>query len=143
MKYLSHEKIESFDLNGTKVWVSLDLITEADNGMKVVTDWKTGKEDFISIDENKQIGVYVLWVHMKHKIPIERIRGEIVYLKTGKTVSTEKTEQQLKDLEDFITTNAKIMLDARSKDDFPASPDRKCKGCNFATICEEGKKFLL
>ncbi|MCX6818953.1 MAG: PD-(D/E)XK nuclease family protein, partial [Candidatus Aenigmarchaeota archaeon] len=75
-------------------------------------------------------------------IPIERLRGEIVYLKTGKTVSTEKTKEQLKDLEDFITTNAKIMLNAKNKDDFPASPNRNCKGCNFATICEEGKKLL-
>jgi len=43
----------------------------------------------------------------------------------------------------FIKKDANEMLSVKNEADFPASPEkRKCIGCNFLTLCNEGKAVL-
>ncbi len=143
VNYLSHEKNEEFLIDGIRVRVKYDLLTEK-NGMHIITDWKTGSSGFDDIDENIQVGTYILWLHKAKEIPTSMIKGEIVYLRSSDTEITERNEGDMEKLSDFIKKDASDMLAVKSEDDFPASPEpKKCIGCNFLSVCNEGKEVLI
>lgn len=143
VKYLGHEKNDSFILDGIKVNVKYDLLTEK-NGLHVITDWKTGSSGFDDIDENIQVGTYILWLHKTKGIPTEMIRGETVYLKSCSTEITKRSDADLWDLSEFIKEDAAAMLSVKSEADFSPSPSpKKCRGCNFLKLCKEGQEVAL
>jgi hypothetical protein len=50
---------------------------------------------------------------------------------------------QLKEFEDYVTTNAKVMLDVKFESDFLPNPlDKECQRCAFATVCPDGSSFI-
>lgn len=141
LKYLEHEKYENFNVNGIELAIKFDLFTESPNGMKTITDWKTGEKE--SPENNMQLVVYLLWAHKKLGIPLENIAGEIVYLKSGKTECMQITKEDTQRLENVIASSSEEMLSVKSEEDFPAKPGpSRCKRCNFLRICDEGKNFL-
>ena len=142
VRYMSHEKNESFMLDGIKINVKYDLLTEK-NGLHVITDWKTGSSGFDDIDESIQAGTYILWLHKMNAIPLDMIRGEIVYLKSCTTEVTKRNDGDMFELSEFIKEDATEMLAVKSETDFPASPSlKKCIGCNFLSICDDGKSVI-
>lgn len=142
VKLLGHEGEMKFSVEEIPVSGRYDLFSES-NGNYVITDWKTGSEGFDDISESTQMGVYILWASAEKKIPLDRIKAEIVYLRTGNMEVTGRTEHQIDELKEFIKHDSGEMLAIKSETDFPASPSRKrCIGCNFLTICNEGKEEL-
>ena len=142
VKYMGHEKNESFMLDGIKINVKYDLLTEK-NGLHVITDWKTGSSGFDDIDESVQAGTYILWLHKVNGISSDMIRGEIVYLKSCTTEVTRRNDNDLLELSKFIKEDASEMLAVKSELDFPASPiPKRCIGCNFLSLCDEGKNII-
>jgi CRISPR/Cas system-associated exonuclease Cas4 (RecB family) len=127
-----------FSMDSMDVWLAVDLFTEKD-GIFIITDWKTGSEGYDDIDENMQLGLYILWAHMTKNTPLEKLKGELVYLKTANTLTTSRSLEQIQALRDYIKADSAEMLAVKGEKDFPASPGRKCKGCNFLQLCEEGK----
>jgi len=145
LEYVKHEEFDSFEIGGQKVWVKIDLVTRMDDGLIVITDWKTGK-----VEENKdaneaQIGAYVLWAVEKLKVAEDRVKTEIAYLKdpSRRRNLIGFSKEQLLGVRTQILNGSKEMLAVSSPDDFPASPsERNCRGCSFATVCGAGMQFV-
>ncbi len=142
INYLGHEKNDEFFLNGIQVRVKYGLLTEK-NGMHVITDWKTGSSGFDDVDENIQMGTYILWLHKTKGVGTEMIKGEVVYLRSCDVEIVERNDSDMEKLMGFIEKDASEMLAVKSEEDFPASPEpRKCIGCNFLSVCKEGKEVV-
>ena len=142
LEYLKHERVDSFYIDGIKVWVKADLVTKTNDGTVVITDWKTGKE-WGDIGESPQMSTYVLWAMDYYNLPLEKIKAEIAYLRTNKIVTVEKSEEQLEKIRNMIKLKSLEMLDVSSLGDLPPDPiESKCKVCNFLTICEDGKSVV-
>jgi len=89
-KYLGHEQLTNFSVDGINIWIAIDLLTEKD-GFHVITDWKTGTEGYIDVSDSNQLGTYILWANRMMNIIPEKIRGEIVYLRSAKKETTQRT----------------------------------------------------
>lgn len=138
LQILSHERLESFLLEGFKVWAQPDLVTKNLEDKLIISDWKTGKAESASSDNDLQLSVYILWASIHFAVDIERIGAELVFLKTMQSFPTRRTREQIEDLKSYITGQARKMLAFKSKDEFIPKPRfNLCKGCNFASICPE------
>ena len=142
LEYLQHEEFENFYLQDIKVNVKVDYTTRSQNGIVVVTDWKTG-QDFRPEEGNVQLAVYGLWAASKFQVPLGKVRLELAYLRTGRSYPVELTEDLVRDAKEAVTAGAAEVLAAEDLDDFPTSPDPdKCTSCKFATVCPAGKGIL-
>lgn len=138
-EYLAHEEFEKFTLDGVPVVVVADLVTRADDGTILVTDWKTGSRQ-APADDHVQLGTYILWAVQKWAVDPEDVAGELVYLQDGHVDATRRSAGDLEVVRRTIVEQSKAMLDAT---DFPAEPDADtCPWCPFATVCEEGREHL-
>ncbi len=139
---LGNELADMFSIDGINIRIRCDFLAKHNENF-IVTDWKTGIEGYDDINESVQISAYILWVHKKYNVPLEKIVGEIVYLKTGTTNVTKKTQKEIEDLIGLINEGSKEMLSVSSESGFPASPStNKCKGCNFLALCKEGQSMF-
>jgi CRISPR/Cas system-associated exonuclease Cas4 (RecB family) len=137
LKYLSHETLEKFYIKGIPIWVQPDMVTVNPDGMIMISDWKTGKNEE-DPNENIQLGIYTLWAKEKYNCESNKIKAELVYLDSCNSLVTERNKIQLEELENYIVKNAQDMLSVENENDFPANPTpSKCRVCNFATICSE------
>lgn len=142
LEYLRHERFDSFELRGVKVNVKIDLASRNDRGEVVITDWKTGKE-WGEPSENLQMSTYIMWACHMFKVPLERVKGEIVYLSSGKHVPTIRDQAQVDEAAGLIQSGARDMLSVKGTTDLPGSPSPdRCQVCNFATYCPHGKEVL-
>ena len=140
-KYVKHEEIDSFEIDGTKVWTRVDLVTQMADGTIVVTDWKTGKVVNAAKENRQQLLGYIVWAMQEFRVDESRVRAEVRFLRDpgGRPVLIEAEKKELEEFRDFIVQSAKTMLAVNSEADFPASPsERVCQECAFATICPEG-----
>ncbi len=141
---LECEKLNSFEIDRTKVWVQVDLITRTDDERTVITDWKTGDEKWIDESTDEQMGVYMLWAISRFHLPLSSVSAELVFLRSGESKSVLRSEAQLQELERAIVLRAGQMLAVQSEQDFSPNPvERKCRECNFATICPEGRQRVF
>ena len=142
-KLLECERLNSFQVNGTKVWAQVDLVTQTDEGKIIITDWKTGDERWIDEEKDEQMGVYILWAADYYGMPFDNIFAEFVFLRTAESKPIDRNEEQLENLKETILVRAQEMLSVQNEADFPPHPEeRKCRECNFATICPEGMQFV-
>jgi len=142
-EWLSKEELDSFEIDGTKVWVKLDF--SARHGDRIyVYDWKTGKE----VKENEtQLAVYTLYAINKWKVDMKYVRLFDVYLRQQVPVKIKPTPVLLKNAEKLITKSIKDMkslLDdvdenKASIDNFPkvdkSVNEWPCSYCNFKEMC--------
>ena len=140
---LECERLNSFQVDGTKVWAQVDLVTQGKDEKIVITDWKTGDEKWVEIEGDEQMSVYVLWAMDNFKLPVTEISAEFVFLRSGESKLIPKTAEQLETFKRSIIDRARAMFAVQSGEDFPPDPvERKCIECNFATLCPEGRKFI-
>jgi hypothetical protein len=76
-RWLSVDELDSWDFEGTKVWVAVDLAYRDAEDRVHVVDWKTGKERAV---DHTQVGIYTLYARRKWSVPPEQVRGGLVYL---------------------------------------------------------------
>lgn len=141
LRLLTHERLESFLLDGIKVWVQPDLVTKNLSGDIIISDWKTGRPGVAAADAadtDLQLSVYITWAGNHFGVDTERIAAELVYLKIAQTFPTRRTKAQIDEVKEYIKAEAAKMLSVKTKEEFIARPGfRLCKGCNFATICPD------
>ena len=143
-RLLEYERLNSFHVRGTKVWAQVDLATQVNDDRIVITDWKTGDERWFDSNTDEQMSVYILWAIDRFSALPSQVSAELVFLRTGELKSIEKSESQLDELKVSISMRAQKMLSVQNESDFTPKPaERKCRECNFATICPEGKQFIL
>ena len=125
------------------MWAQVDLATQVSDDRIVITDWKTGDERWFDSNTDEQMGVYILWAIDRFSAPPPQVSAELIFLRTGELKSIEKSENQLEELKVSISMRAQKMLSVQNENDFTPKPaERKCRECNFATICPEGKQFI-
>ena len=143
LKHLRHEELDFFSIDDIKVWAKLDLVTQTPDGTIVITDWKTGKKGWEDVSESLQMSVYILWAMEHYKVPLDKVMAELVYLQACKTEPTGRSEEQLERIKGNIVRSAREMFAVSSEADFPPDPQpRRCKECNFATYCVDGREIL-
>jgi hypothetical protein len=75
--WLTVDELDSWDFEGTKIWVAIDFAyRDADGGIHVL-DWKTGKERGV---DHVQVGIYAMYAARKWGVPSDAVVGGLVYL---------------------------------------------------------------
>lgn len=137
LKYEKHEKFDTFRVDDVKVTVKVDFVSRTKDGKIVVSDWKTGsdKEEY---ESDLQIGAYVIWAMNEYEVPIDDIRAELIYLRTGTMRPRKMSPEVLEDIKKLVVDEFAEMNESLEIESFPANPShRKCMSCQFATICPE------
>lgn len=137
------DALDSFALDGLKVWCALDFAYVGDDGDLWVLDWKTGAErgDELTL----QLACYALYAENKWHTPLQRQRLAGVFLDHGARVSEYRLDSDA-----LETTKATILTSAAQmrlpltdveknearEEDFPVcANDRICARCNFREVC--------
>lgn len=138
---LSIESLESFEVNGVKVWVKMDVAVKME-GRVVIIDWKTGKPG-ASDDTRFQLGTYRLYAERNTNVDPADIIAMDVNLRTGEeTIHPPEADPDA--VEAFITDSAKemqLVLDdvernTATENRFPLTSELwRCKRCAFRQVC--------
>lgn len=75
--WLSVDELDSWEFEGTKIWVAVDLAYRDAAGRVHILDWKTGKERGV---DHTQVGIYAMYAQRKWAVAPEEVRGGLVYL---------------------------------------------------------------
>lgn len=81
-----------FVLDGVKVFAIPDFAYLEADGSAVVVDWKTGKS---REGYDEQVLGYVLYLSLRYRLPIERIKASLVYLNEGIEQTVEVDAQAI------------------------------------------------
>lgn len=143
--FLNVEELQSFSLNGTKIWVQLDLIRRASN-TAYIYDWKTGSVD--PADLRQQLGVYGLY--LRQTWPQWRSVQAVVYLLAEDKLLTFDVDETLLQetqalVEASLTQLRGLLLDAEANlaelRRFPMIDDLNvCRRCQFRELCGRDKQ---
>ena len=140
-QWLELEELNSFRIDGCKIWVSLDACYRSDNQI-VLLDWKTGKSE--KADHSLQMGIYAMYASEKWGIQPNQILLKEVFLTTGKTREYEGKSLDLEGVQNYVTESIQQMLTLLSRpeqnqadeSDFGFTEDMtQCTQCNFRKLC--------
>lgn len=97
-----------------------------------IWDWKTGSiRDDTPQKEQIQAAVYVAAYRVEYGHFPEMVR--FVYLKEEKVRSIEPSQ----DIANTMLANARAIVQARKRNEFPAKPGDKCHWCGYQMHCPE------
>jgi CRISPR/Cas system-associated exonuclease Cas4 (RecB family) len=134
------EELTSFELEGTKIWVAMDLVRDEEGGVGVY-DWKTGVPREA---DHRQLGVYALYAHEVWGVEPGAIRVAGVYLRDGHveraTVDEEALARTRAAIGDSVGALRSLLEDpegnvAREEAFGMADEIAACRRCRFQEIC--------
>lgn len=132
---LRHEQGDYFSIGDIGVMVKVDFVSRRDDGLVVLTDWKTGMESE-NYETELQMAAYVLWGMEYYQKKPDEIKAEAVFLKTGKKRQYPFFEERLAEVREVIKRDYSAMNASYGIEDFPPRPiPRECISCRFATVC--------
>jgi hypothetical protein len=76
-RWLTVDELDSWEFEGTKIWVAVDFAYRDADGRIHVLDWKTGKERGV---DHVQVGIYALYAARKWGVAVDSVVGGLVYL---------------------------------------------------------------
>lgn len=122
--------------DGNKYHVRIDRL-EVDGTTYYVTDYKTNNtmKDQNEADSDKQLAMYSIWVKNNFS-DAKKVVLKWHMLAFDKEVTSERTEEQLQQLQNDIVAKIK---DIESCKDFPPKKSALCGWCEFKPICPEWK----
>jgi CRISPR/Cas system-associated exonuclease Cas4 (RecB family) len=140
--WLPIDTLDSFDFEGTKVYVAPDFALRNDQGNALLIDWKTGRpgEDH----DRMQLVCYGLFAREKWGVDPRRSIGELHYLLTGDVEivtldeaalaeGTEHMRESIRGMKVLLTDPEKNVADIER---FAQTDDRAiCARCNFRRLC--------
>ncbi len=138
--WLSREKLESFELNETNIWVKLDFAARHDERIYIY-DWKTGKQ--VKGNET-QLAVYALYARDKWNLNIDDLRLFDVYLSKRLPVklkiSETVIESALQEISSSISAMNELMDDRVNnlvaEENCPMTDyTYNCGSCQFKEVC--------
>ncbi len=143
-RWLEIEDLSSFVLEGTKVFVKLDVAFRDDEGRVVIVDWKTGRA--AESDHSMQVATYALYAGETWGVDPTTVRTWIANLATGTTQPVELSPRALEAALSRLRTSVRDMRQllpdpARNEapeSSFPVVDDpRRCRRCNFRRVCRD------
>ncbi|MFA6723488.1 MAG: PD-(D/E)XK nuclease family protein [Lentisphaeria bacterium] len=143
LQWKSIDRLDSFQLNGCKVWGAIDF-AYIDNGGKLhIVDWKTGGENPASL--RLQLACYALMAMDKWQLPLEDIELHGVFLNDGGRKSDyPMNAESLVAIKDQILGSIETLKrklrdpekNLAEEDDFEFSGyPQNCQSCNFRAAC--------
>lgn len=143
---LTIEELLSFEVDGVRVWVKLDMAVKTRTGSAVIIDWKTGgsnRQDDVSM----QLGIYGLFAMERWQLQASQVSAYDVNLRDG-SARTHQIETSLDQVTDYIRESSGAMRalleDVQSNtpkplDAFPMTDQtRQCRFCSFRGVCQRG-----
>lgn len=135
------ETMQTFDFEGTNVYVKIDFAYEDAEGLKIV-DWKTGKSE--DVDNEIQLDCYGLFSRDHFKIPVEKIQTIESNVNTGKETVRGMIEAKMDFAKHYIRNSImgmkKLLADPEKnmarEEDFPFTDNEQtCRYCPFKKVC--------
>jgi len=143
-RWLSVDELDSWQFEGTKIWVAVDFAYVESDGRVTLLDWKTGKERGV---DHVQVGIYALYAKDKWRVGPDQVAGGLVYLASpdAPRVSVAADPDALDACRAEMRASISAMrglLDApegnlaASPDRFPMLEERQaCQRCPFRRPC--------
>jgi len=140
-KWLELEELNYFQIDGCKIWVSLDACYRSDDQI-VLLDWKTGKSH--EADHSLQMGIYAMYTSEKWGIQPDLILLKEVFLATGKTREYNSKSLDLEGVQNYVKESIQQMQTLLSRPEqnhaeesnFSFTDDTtQCAKCNFRKVC--------
>ncbi len=141
------DKLDSINLNGTKVYCAPDLVLLNPRVCQII-DWKTGKDsEENEEDEAWQVKVYAKYAKEKFQLnEALEIKADLVYLENGTMDERVIIPKDIEDVERFIESSIENMQGyledkdqniAKGTGSFPVTSDEMaCGRCNFIEVCK-------
>jgi len=143
MSWRPVDQLDSFVLDGLKVWCAIDFAYTDPAGILRILDWKTGSERTEELQ--LQLACYAYFAQEKWFAPVENVRTAGVYLRDAARVSEHTiTPGILVDARETILDSAarmrELLVDVAGnrarEEDFPfCESERTCRRCNFQEVC--------
>jgi len=76
-RWLAVDELDSWQFEGTKIWVAVDFAYVESDGRVNLLDWKTGREREV---DHTQLAIYTLYAKEKWSVGIDQVAGSLVYL---------------------------------------------------------------
>ncbi len=144
--WLLVDELDSWDFEGTKIWVAVDFAYRDRDGRVHLLDWKTGKERGV---DHVQVGIYALYARQKWSVPGEGVAGGLVYLVGNGTPGGERVtvaadpatldacqREMRASIQEMRAALADPARNAAREDGFPRLEDRDgCRRCPFRRPC--------
>jgi hypothetical protein len=144
--WLVVDELDSWDFEGTKIWLAVDFAYRDREGRLQLLDWKTGKERGV---DHVQVGTYALYARQKWSVPEDGVAAGLVYLVAngvpgGERVTVAADPATLEacraEMRASIAGMKALLADpARNvprEDAFPLREDRaSCARCPFRRPC--------
>jgi len=112
----------------------IDRAEELPDGTVEIIDYKTGNlKDPDKLKKSDQLAIYALAARQAFGKTATKLTW--YYLDEGKTVTTERTPEQLAELETTLQEKIAALLAS----DYTPTPSFACKFCDFKNICEAGQ----
>jgi hypothetical protein len=137
------DTLDTFDLDGLRVWCAIDFAYTDPSGILRLIDWKTGSENREAL--TTQLACYALYAADTWFTPLDRLRLHGVFLREQARVSEYPVSPaMLVDAKDSILTSAAAMrqllddvqANTASEDRFAfCENERICRRCNFRQVC--------
>ena len=135
--WLPIEEFQSFDFDGTTVFVMIDFAMQ--DGEMIIYDWKTGKTES---DDNVQLACYALYASKKWNAQLP-IKTREYNLFLDKVREVEVTGEDINVVEGVIRESVedmkKILFNENSnmarEADFPRNEGDWCTYCKFRKVC--------
>jgi CRISPR/Cas system-associated exonuclease Cas4 (RecB family) len=133
------EKLDSFEVDGIKVYARPDVAVKSEDALKII-DWKTGAQN----DEHEfQLCYYTLYGVHKLNTPMDKITTSLVYLKDNTKTETVMNAQKLENARQYLKSTfseMKAFEESALREPDPGSlPAAKalstCALCRFQKIC--------
>jgi len=140
--WLEIEKLNTIDIDGTKVYVQLDFAHRTSDGA-IIFDWKTGRSDQ-SRETSIQFACYALYATQAWNVPADKVRTIEFNVAKNEIIEHAVTEDVIREVRTYIMESAGEMegfLDDLEKntateDSFPIADDADvCRYCNFRQAC--------
>jgi CRISPR/Cas system-associated exonuclease Cas4 (RecB family) len=137
------EDLVSFDVDGTPVFLRMDLAYRDADGRVVIVDWKTGRREgrFGEV----QLAGYALYAARQGWVGApEELETELAYLQVPRYVRRRIDGRKLAHAQAFIEKSASrmrgLLLDPLRNlariEDFPMiDRPQLCRRCNFRRLC--------
>jgi len=141
-RWLEIETLSSFELEGTKIFVKLDVAFRDQAGRPVLIDWKTGRAP--DPDHSMQVATYVLYAARAWGARPTQVEIRLAHLAPGTTETVRLGERALDAAVSRIRTSIRDMrqllpgggANQATEADFPPVDEpRTCGRCNFRRVC--------
>jgi hypothetical protein len=147
--FLEIEDLAHFQLEGTKIWVTLDCCVREGEGLHIY-EWKTGKPAF---EANRvQRALYGLYAAGRWGVPLSGIRVHEFNLRANRIETYEVTEGLVSDVQSYIRGSIqdmkRMLQDSEGNVPLPeevfsfTTDEGTCRWCVFQQVCPHGSELL-